>query len=61
MRGTAMSRQISSPAAALQPANRGAPGRRSGEAAGAYIRRLLTEGWLLPVKLPGVPVLTWAD
>ncbi|WP_157008313.1 MULTISPECIES: hypothetical protein [Xenophilus] len=56
-----MSRQISSPAAALQPANRGAPGRRSGEAAGAYIRRLLTEGWLLPVKLPGVPVLTWAD
>ena len=50
-----MSRQIMSPASYLQPGNRGAPGRRPGEATAAYIRRLVTEGWLLPVKRPATP------
>jgi len=38
-----------------------APGRRSGEAGAAYVRRLQDEGWLRPVRHPRNHVFTWAE
>ena len=37
----------------------GAPGRRSGEAGAAYVRRLQDEGWLRPARHPGSMAFTW--
>lgn len=54
-----MSRNMATSASVEQPANRGAPGRRPGEAAAAYIRRLLAQGWLSPVKRPVRHGWTW--